>query len=132
MVPRYLLRKLVEGGSHGIAVSGPMTFVEEASWYEDSRLLMWRSRTSEVRRFEIINIQQYCRSDEAAPEQSAQCVVVARSSLPLGKMLHADALIVAGTANVGNPSNGLHKYDTVGDGIVQVVTCIGKRHRRLM
>ena len=112
-----------------------MTFVEEASWCEDSRFLMWRSRTSEVRRFEIINIQhvqQYCRSDKAALEQSAQCVVVARSSLALGKMLHADALIVAGTATVGNPSNGLYKYDTVGNGVVQVVTCIGKRHRRLM
>ena len=58
-----------------------------------------------------------------------QRVVGARSSVALGKMLHADTYIVACTANVGNPSNGPYKYDTIGDGIVQVVTCIGKRHR---
>ena len=81
-----------------------------------------------MRRFEIINIQyvqQYCRGGGAAGEQLAQCVVVVRSSLALAKMLHADAYIVGCTANVCNPSSGLYKYDTVGDGIVQVVTRIG-------
>ena len=56
-------------------------------------------RCEDTRLLNIQYVQQYCRSDEAAGEQSAQCLVVARSSLAQRKMLHAGLVYMHAASN---------------------------------